>query len=62
MRSNFTQTVKSRGADSILPLGARERGICSIETDVTWMKVDNSITTNPVAPLKAQHSPGLTLG
>lgn len=54
--------MKSFGADRMCPSSESDLGKCSIVTPVTRIVFDNFSTKNPLEPMNAQHSPGLTLG
>lgn len=57
-----TQTLKSLGADLIWPSSESDFGKCSMVKPVTCIVLDNFNTKKPLAPMNAQHWPGLTPG
>lgn len=56
----FTQIENSFGAVLVSPVGEIDCGICSRLTPVMCTKPSNCMTTSPLLPLNAQHSPGRT--
>lgn len=56
----YTQIEKSLGAVVVSPVGDIDGDMCSKLTPETKIGPRSCITTEPLLPLKAQHSPGRT--